>query len=210
MDLVDQLIQSNYLKTPSIIKAFRKIKREDFIPPSAKKKAEVNEPLSIGYGQTISQPLTVAFMLELLEPKEGDKVLDIGSGSGWVSALLAEIVGKTGKVFAIERIPELKEFGESNASKYGFINNGRIEFILGDGIKGLPEFAPFNCIYVGAAAAKVPLALSEQLAIKGKMVIPLGIENQEIALIRKISQNYFLKKSFPGFIFVPLVDENKK
>ena len=84
----------------------------------------VNEPLPIGHGQTISQPLTVAFMLELLQPEEGNKILDIGSGSGWQSALLAEIVGEKGKVYAMEVVPELKEYGEKNVSKYNFVKRG--------------------------------------------------------------------------------------
>lgn len=207
MDIVDYLIQSNYLKTERIIKAFRKIKREDFVPQSAKSLASVDQPLSIGYGQTISQPLTVAFMLELLNPKEGEKVLDIGSGSGWVSALLAEIVGQQGKVFAIERIPELKEFGQQNASRYNFVARQRLEFIIGDGSKGLPDFAPFDCIHVGAAAVSIPKPLTEQLAVGGRMVIPLGIKSQTIVWLKKIDQNHFQRKEFPGFIFVPLIEE---
>ena len=210
MDIVSQFIQSNYLKTPRIINAFRKIKRKDFVPPEFRDVAEANEPLSIGYGQTISQPLTVAFMLELLQPKQGEKVLDIGSGSGWTAALLAEIVGPKGKVFAVEIIPELKEFGEENARKYNFVKSGRIQFITGDGSKGLPDFAPFDCIHVAAAASRIPLPLSEQLAIGGRMVIPLGVRTQNITLVKKITQNYFQRREFPGFVFVPLIEEEKK
>ena len=121
MSLIDSLIQQGWLKTPEIIEAFRKIKRIDFLPEDMKDLAELNEALPIGYGQTISQPLVVAFMLELLQPKKGEKILDIGSGSGWTSALLADIVSQkenSGKVIAIEFIPELKEFGEKNVAKY--------------------------------------------------------------------------------------------
>ncbi|MCD6283661.1 protein-L-isoaspartate O-methyltransferase, partial [bacterium] len=92
--LIQQLISEGYLKTPEIIKAFREIDRKDFVPSYLKKEAYINAPLPIGFGQTISQPLTVAFMLELLQPKRGDKILDIGSGSGWTTALLAYIVGQ--------------------------------------------------------------------------------------------------------------------
>jgi len=116
--LINQLISEGTLKTPAIISAFEKIKREDFMLPENADEAEANYPLSIGHSQTISQPFTVAFMLELLEPQPGDKILDIGSGSGWTTALLAEIIGPQGQVFAIERIPELKKFGENNVKKY--------------------------------------------------------------------------------------------
>src|SRR3989344_1473833 len=122
MNLVDYLIQEGWLKTERIINAFRKIKREDFLPHDTKNLAELNEALPIGFEQTISQPLTVAFMLELLQPKKGDKILDVGAGSGWQTTMLCEIVGEKGFVFAIERIGELKNFGEENVRKYGFKN----------------------------------------------------------------------------------------
>ncbi len=97
-----------------INRAFKKIKREDFLLPEDRSKAGIDNALPIGYGQTISQPATVAFMLELLQPRAGDKILDVGSGSGWTTALLAEIVGKRGKVYGVERILELKNFGKQN------------------------------------------------------------------------------------------------
>jgi len=116
--LISELIDQSYLKTPRIIRAMKKIDRADFVLPDFKESAYINLPLPIGRKQTISQPLTVAFMLELLQPKEGDKTLDIGSGSGWTTALLAEIVGKKGKVFSMELIPELCNFGMKNINKY--------------------------------------------------------------------------------------------
>ena len=195
-------------KTPEIIKAFKKIKREDFLLPENKNKTEINEPLSIGHGQTISQPTTVAFMLELLQPEAGDKILDVGSGSGWTTALLAEIVGKRGKVYGIERILELKNFGEQNVSKYNFIKKGRAIIIHGDGYAGLPEYAPFDKILVSAAALEAPSKLLTQLKVKGRMVIPIGkqYESQKVVLYRKISKNKFKIEYFPGFVFVPLVN----
>ncbi len=102
MSLIDSLIKEGWLKTERIIEAFGKIKRADFLPEDMRNLAELNEALSIGQGQTISQPLVVAFMIEKLGPQPGDKILDIGSGSGWTSALLAEIVGEKGKVFALD------------------------------------------------------------------------------------------------------------
>ena len=152
-ELIDQLIEQEYLKSPLIIEAFRKIKRADFVPEEITKKESrewvenYNAPLPIGQGQTISQPLTVAFMLELLEPKPGDKILDIGSGSGWQTAMLCQITGEKGFVYAIEVIPELKEFGEKNVSKYNFKNT---EFICGDGSQGLAGQAPFDKIIAAA------------------------------------------------------------
>jgi len=140
--LIHSLIQQGWLKTPQIIKAFQKVKREDFLPKEIKGLAELNEALPIGYGQTISQPLVVAFMLELLQPREGEKILDIGSGSGWTSALLAEIVGEKGKVIAMEIVPELVEFGKNNVKKYNFIEKKIVEFVWGDGSKGYPKEAP--------------------------------------------------------------------
>ncbi len=206
MSLIDQLIQGGYLKTPEIIFAFKKIKREDFIPDNLKYQAEGNYPLSIGYGQTISQPLTVAFMLEKLQPQVGDKILDIGSGSGWTTTLLAEIVGKEGKVFAIERVPELKDFGEQNTKKYNFVSSGRVVFLDGDGRLGLEAEAPFAAILVSAAAREVPPALIKQLKVGGRLVIPVGgYGSQEIQLITKKENNGVEIEQFPGFVFVPLV-----
>lgn len=204
VNLIKQLISDGYLKTPKIIEAFKKIKRDDFLLPEFKEEAEANYPLPIGYGQTISQPLTVAFMLELLQPKKSDKILDIGSGSGWTTALLAYIVGD-GKIIAIDIIPELVEFGRNNVAKYNFVEKGVVEFICGDGSKGLPKEAPFDKIHVAAAAAKIPEALLNQLKIGGRLVIPVGIESQDMVLIEKIGEKKYKEQKFPGFLFVPLV-----
>jgi len=210
MTLINSLIQRGYLKTPEIIRAFKKMDRKDFLLPEYKSETETDEALPIGHGQTISQPATVAFMFELLQPKAGDKILDIGSGSGWTTVLLAEIVGNQGKIYGIERIFEIKNFGEQNVSKYDFIKTGRVEIIHGDGYTGLPECAPFDKILVSAAALEAPPKLLAQLKIGGKMVIPIGkqYESQEIVLYTKISKNKFKIEHFPGFIFVPLL-ENK-
>ena len=195
------------MKTPEIIRAFKKIKREDFLLPEDKCKAKIDNALPIGYGQTISQPATVAFMLELLQPKSGDKILDVGSGSGWTTALLAEIVGKRGKIYGIERILELKNFGEQNLSKYNFIKKGKVTIIHGNGYAGLPEYAPFDKILVSAATLKTPPQLLSQLKVKGRMVIPIGrqYESQEIVLYKKTGKNKFKIEHFPGFVFVPLL-----
>jgi len=154
MDLVESLIKEGWLKSPKIIDAFKEIKRVDFLPEDLKDSAELNTALPIGFGQTISQPLVVAFMIEQLDPKEGDKVLDIGSGSGWTTALLSHIVGSKGKVIAIELVLELKEFGEKNVSKYNFVDKGIAEFICTDGSKGYRKEAPFDRILASASARR--------------------------------------------------------
>lgn len=205
-ELIQQLISEGYLKTPVIIKAFEKINRADFLISGDGEEAEINAPLPIGYGQTISQPLTVAFMLELLQPQLGDKVLDVGSGSGWQTALLAEIVGERGRVYAIERIEELKEFGENNVKKYNFAN---VQFFCADGSQGLVKFAPFDKIIVAAATEKIPPDLLKQLKINGRLVAPIGPAGlQDIVLVEKKGENDYQEKHFPGFVFVPLIKNN--
>lgn len=198
-NLVENLKEEGWLKTPKIIEAFLKIKREDFVID--KDLAYYNTALPIGFGQTISQPLVVAFMLELLSPKEGEKILDIGSGSGWTTALLSYCVGEKGKVIAIEIIPELKEFGENNVKKYNFVEKGVAKFIVGDGKLGYKKEAPYDKILVSASTDKVPKELKNQLKIGGKMVIPI---NDSIVEITKMSAKEFKQKEYPSFVFVPL------
>lgn len=130
-NLVENLKNEGWLKTEKIIEAFLKIKREDFVQD--KDLSYYDTALEIGNGQTISQPLVVAFMLELLQPQAGEKILDIGSGSGWTTALLAYCVGENGKVIAVEIISELKKMGEEKVKKYNFTKKGITKFVLGDG-----------------------------------------------------------------------------
>ena len=202
MPLIDFLIQDGWLKTPRIIEAFQKIKRVDFLPKGMENLTELNEPLHIGFGQTISQPLVVVFMLEQLEPKEGDKILDVGSGSGWTSALLGEIVGEAGKVVPIEIIPELMEFGRQNVAKYNFVEKGIVEFICTDGSKGYQKEAPYDKILASASAETLPQAWKEQLKIGGRIVTPIG---SSIWLFIKKSATEFEEIEYPGFVFVPLI-----
>ena len=204
MDLIDSLIQNGWLKTSRIIDAFREIKRVDFMSEDIKDLAELNEALPIGHSQTISQPLTVAFMLEQLQPEAGDNILDIGSGSGWTSALLAQIVGSKGKVTAIEIIPELKEFGEKNIAKYNFIKKGIVQFICTDGSKGFEKGAPFDKILASASAEKIPQAWKEQLKVEGRIVTPV---RSSIWVLTKKSEKEFEETEHPGFAFVPLVED---
>ncbi len=215
-DLVDELVGGGYLKTPLIIEAFRAIDRKDFVPEDLKDMAYVNEPLPIGYGQTISQPLTVAFMLELLGPEPDEKILDIGSGSGWQTAILGYISAKRildiddpvvhPKVMGIERIPELKEMAEKNIDKYNFVKRGIVEIILGDASKGVPkDLLPvygFKKIIAAATAEEIPFIWKRQLEAGGKIVAPV---KNSIVVFEKHAQDEFVKKEYQGFSFVPLV-----
>ncbi|HXF44296.1 MAG TPA: protein-L-isoaspartate(D-aspartate) O-methyltransferase [Candidatus Paceibacterota bacterium] len=200
--LIKELIRDGYLKSPAVIEAFEKVKRADFIPEKAKEMAYENIPLPIGHGQTISQPLTVAFMLELLEPKKGEKVLDIGAGSGWQTALISHLVGDSGKVVAIERIPELRAMAEENVTKYGFTKD-IAKIVLADGSKGYPDEAPYDKIVAAAYVKRIPEAWKEQLKIGGRIVAPVG---EEITVLDKTGPNTFEKKQFFAFLFVPLVE----
>jgi len=205
--LIENLIQEGHLKTPLIIEAFKRINRADFVVDELKEEADINAPLPIGYGQTISQPLTVAFMLELLQPQPGDKVLDIGAGSGWQTALLAYCVASSpsggGQVFAMELIEELAKFGKKNVGKYNFINKGIVKFIHADGSRGLKWAAPFDKVIVAASARKLPEEWKKQLKVGGRLVAPV---KESIWLIIRKSETEFDEVEFPGFVFVPLIE----
>ncbi len=202
--LIDNLISENYLKTPEIIEAFKKIDRADFVLPEYKDFAYDNEPLPIGFGQTISQPSTVAFMIEKLQPKKGDKILEIGSGSGWQTAILAAITLKKNTIVALELIPEIAQLTIDNVSKYNFLKKGVVKIINANGKKGYQAEAPFDKIISGAAAFKtIPPAWREQLKIGGKIISPV---DKSIFVIDKINENEFLQKEYEGFAFVPLVE----
>lgn len=204
--LIKDLISSGYLTTPRIIDAFQKIDRKDFVTDEYKDKAYINTALPIGYGQTISQPLTVAFMLELLQPEPGNKVLDIGSGSGWQTALLADIVGDPpageGKVFAMELIPELVSWSRKNITRYNFIQKGIVKFACADASNGLREEAPFDRIIAAASTQQIPSSWKEQMRIGGRMVVPV---NNSVWLLVKKEENNFEEKEYKGFVFVPFV-----
>lgn len=182
-------------------KAFAQIKREDFVLPELKPLASIDEALPIGWGQTISQPFTVRFMLEKLEPKRGEKILDIGAGSGWTTALLAHMVGGEGKVVGIEVLASLKEFGERNVAKYHFQN---VEFLCRNGTEGYAKEAPFDKILVSASLEKkqLPKAWKQQLKIGGKIVLPI---KDSLWVFKKKDANAFEETEYPGFVFVPFV-----
>lgn len=179
--------------------AFQKIHREDFLPETLRDQSEMDTPIPIGFGQTNSQPSTVYQMLKWLEAKKGDRVLDVGSGSGWTTALLANIVGKKGYVYGVEKIPELVEFGRNNCSRLSIKN---IRFFQSSNTFGLPEYAPFNRILVSASAQKLPDELISQLVIGGKLVIP--VQNTILEILKTTNTEYEITEH-PGYIFVPLM-----
>lgn len=193
------------METTEPIKELGKIiRREDFLPPDVKELASLDEALPIGHGQTISQPLVVNFMLELLDPKSGNKILDIGAGSGWTTALLANIVGEEGKVVGLEIIPEVAEFGKKNVAKYGFIEKGIAQYLCQDASKGYPPEAPYDGILVSASLSQkeLPRAWREQLKIGGKIVVPI---QNSIWVFTKKDEKTFEEQEYPGFVFVPFV-----
>ena len=205
--LINDLIKKGFLKDEKIIEAFSDIDRAEFLPENFYKESLSDVALPIGYGQAISQPSVVALMLNLLDAREGQKVLDIGSGSGWTVALLCHIVGRNGYVGAIERIEKLLEWGKKNVDKYGYVKDGKegqAEFFLADGSKGLSKRAPFDRILVSAFSDFIPLVLKEQLKIGGKMVIPI---KNNLWFLEKKDSDKFEQKIYPGFSFVPLIKD---
>ena len=197
--LVRQLKLNGVLQDKDIARAFLEVDRADFIPEQLQGSAYSDQALPIGEGQTISQPTVVAFMLGLLALKPGDKIMDIGAGSGWQTALLAKIVGEKGRVYAMEIIPELCEQAQKNLAKYNFEN---IEFFCQNARQGLPELAPFDGIITGASGEEIPKAWKEQLKIGGRIVAPVG---DSIFRYIKKSNKKFAVEEYPGFVFVPLV-----
>jgi|TARA_B100001971_G_scaffold7939_1_gene6512 protein-L-isoaspartate(D-aspartate) O-methyltransferase len=189
-----RMLQSNELKD-----AFTAIDRKDFVPEDYVEEAYEDYPLPLGSTeQTISQPTTVAFMLELLNPQKGEKILDVGSGSGWTTALLAHLVGESGAVTGVEIIPELVKLGNNNLKKYDFKNAQILK--AGKEIE-LGGEAPFDKILVSAAAEDLPKKLMEQLKVGGTMVIPIY---DNLWQVKKTEDGADVKK-FERFEFVPLI-----
>lgn len=179
--------------------AIQTFNRVDFLPYSERANARMDIPLPIGHGQTNSQPSTVRQMLEWLDIQPGDKVLDIGSGSGWTTALASHITGIFGFVYAVERIPSLLKFGRNNCERLG-VTNARF-FRAERGVIGLPECASYDRILVSAEMSAIPMALVKQLEPFGKIVIPV---NGDILEITRTFEDEYDTVVHPGFKFVPL------
>lgn len=183
----------------SIAQAFKSIRREDYMLEPYRYQSTADIPFPIGYGQTISQPTTVKMMLSWLDPRPGDRILDVGSGSGWTTALLSELAGPKGEVYAVELIPELVEFGKTNCAKAGITI---AKFFQAENELGLKKYAPYDRILVSASASECPNVLLDQLKIGGKMVIPV---QNDILEISKLSETNYETLTHPGFVFVPLI-----
>lgn len=202
--LLQSLKQKKFSK--EILEAFSEVERKDFIPKDLRARAYEDIALPIGKNQTISQPYTISVMLSLAELKKGEKVLEIGSGCGYVLALLSRIVGSKGKVFGIEIIKELFELSKKNLRKY---NN--IEVYNRNGFFGLKEKSGFDKILISAAIEKIPKSLIEQLKNNGIIVSPIGDGyGQSIISFKKTKNKLKIKKQVPGFIFVPFVEDSDK
>jgi len=195
--LIKELIRHDI--SERVLDAMRRVPRHLFVPEREQKNAYADYPLSIGWGQTISAPHMVAIMCELLDIRDGMTVLEIGAGSGYHAAVMAELAG-SGHVYAVEVIEGLALFARENLKKAG-INN--VTVLVEDGSLGLPGHAPYDRISVACAAPDIPETLTEQLKPGGKLVIPVGRAFQELYLITKI--NGLKKEAKGGVVFVPLV-----
>ncbi|WP_456472317.1 protein-L-isoaspartate O-methyltransferase [Methanocaldococcus sp.] len=203
VELINKLINEGYIRSERVKKALLKVPREEFVPEHLKDYAYIDSPLEIGYGQTISAPHMVALMSELLDIKPGMKVLEIGTGSGYHAAVTAELVGKDGLVVSVERIPELAKKAEERLKKLGYDD---VIVVVGDGSLGYKPLAPYDRIYVTAAAPKIPKSLIEQLKDGGKLLVPVGRYMQKLMLVEKKGDEIIVKDC--GYVsFVPLIGE---
>jgi len=183
-----------------VILAMNRVPRELFVPERLHSRAYDDIPLPIGYEQTISAPHMVAIMCDLLDLQEGMSVLEVGGGSGYHAAVMADLVGSGGHIFSIERHPELVARARESLNWAGIKN---VTMIEGDGSIGLPDRAPFDRISVAATAPRVPEPLKQQLKVGGKMVIPVGTVFQELVLVTR--KNGFAAEEKMGVAFVPLI-----
>ncbi len=200
-NMVEYQLRRRGIKDERVLQAFLKVPRHKFVRPQDIWHAYEDYPLAIGYGQTISQPYMVAIMTELLELKGDERVLEIGTGSGYQAAILAELAKE---VFTIERIPELAQRAERVLRELGYTN---VKVFVGDGSKGLPEYAPYDAIIVTAAAPQPPKPLLEQLKDGGRLVVPVGTRKlQDLLRITRVG-NDFKTENFGPCLFVPLIGE---
>lgn len=201
MKMVRRQIRERGIEDPEILAAFEKVRRHRFVPERLKKYAYQDRALPIGEGQTISQPYIVAFMTRAIEPKKTDRVLEIGTGSGYQAAILGELCGR---VYTIEIVESLGKSARKTLSEEGYEN---VCVKIGDGYKGWPEHAPFDAIIVTCAPTKIPEPLKEQLTEGGRMVIPVGQSyDQNLVLLEK-KEGKLVEKQILPVLFVPMVDE---
>jgi len=207
-ELVRRLSDQGYITTENVRKAMLKVPREEFIPDKNKDYAYADHPLPIGYGQTISAPHMVAMICEKLSLEEGMRILEIGSGLGYNAAVVAEIIGKKGHVYSMERIKSLADAATENLKRTGYLEN--VTVIVGDGTLGYPKEAPYDRIYATASAPAVPEPLKKQLKIGGMLLIPVGSNHyfQELVFIKRESEKEFKEEKLGGVAFVPLIGEH--
>ena len=196
--MVSSQIQARGVRNPRVLEAMCKVERHRFIPTDGQAFAYRDGPVAIGQGQTISQPYIVACMTEVLEPQPTDRVLEIGTGSGYQTAVLAELVAE---VYTIENVERLAKRAETILSQLGYEN---IRLRLGDGHRGWPEAGPFDKLIVTAAPAKLPKALLDQLKPGGRMIVPVGRWRQELVLIHHTPDGCRREHLMP-VRFVPMV-----
>ena len=203
-ELIERLTRWGYLKKPEVIKAFRKVPRHEFVPESIREHSYADQPLSTSYGQTISAPSMIAIMMESLDLDPGQRVLEIGAGSGYNAALIAEIVGRKGEVVTVERIAELAEFAGTNLKKTGY---EWVQVVTGDGTCGYERGAPWDRILVTACAPELPEPLIAQLKIGGKLGAPVGQHYmlQTWIVAEKQNEKKLKIQEHGGCSFVPLV-----
>lgn len=205
-DMVEYTIEARGVKSTEVLEAMRTVPRHEFVPDEYDKQAYADHPLPIGYGQTISQPYIVALMTEMLELEPGDKVLEIGTGSGYQAAVLADL-GFV-EVYSIEIVPELAEQAAINLKKAGYID---VHITQGDGYYGWEEHAPFDAVIVTAAPDHLPLPLVQQLTDDGLLVIPIGPPGGYQTLWKFVMQGGEPKAfNMGGVSFVPFTGEGIK
>lgn len=201
-NLIDEL-RSQGINSSTVLDAMQKVPRHKFVPSSQRHLAYQNRPLSIGHGQTISQPFIVGYMTEAASIAPGDKVLEIGTGSGYQAAVLAELAKE---VYTIEIIPQLAEGARALLRELDYKN---VQVKTGNGYEGWPEHGPFDAIVVTAAPDEVPQALVKQLALRGKMVIPVGSTFQEMVIITRDESGVVERRTIP-VRFVPMTGKPKQ
>ncbi|ORX92257.1 protein carboxyl-o-methyltransferase [Basidiobolus meristosporus CBS 931.73] len=210
--LINNLKASGIIQSTEVYRAMSLVDRKHYAPI----KPYDDSPQTIGYGATISAPHMHAYALEYLKGylKPGMKALDVGSGSGYLTSCMASMVGENGQVVGIEHISELVDLSTNNvkADHPEFLESGRVQFVTGDGRKGHPENGPYDCIHVGAAAVKTPMALINQLKSPGRMFIPVGSElhSQSIYQIDKDENGEIKEEELMGVMYVPLTDAEKQ